>query len=59
MFIDHSLPGNKDEPIFKRLEIVNFGVYFKTSENSLISEARSQSDMEDYFKTFFNDNKQE
>ena len=43
-FIDRSLPENKDEPMFKRLEIVNFGVYYKTSETSLISTLGSQED---------------
>lgn len=54
-FIDRSLPENKDEPMFKRLEIVNFGVYYKTSETSLISTLGSQEDMEGVLKTFFND----
>ena len=54
-FIDRSLPENKEEPMFKRLEIVNFGVYYKTSETSLISTLGSEDDMEGVLKTFFND----
>ena len=36
-YVDRTKAENKNEPMFKILDVFNFGVYYKTQENSLIS----------------------
>lgn len=46
VYVDLTLPENKEEPMFKMLHVVNFGVYYKTRENSLISTMPDEEEME-------------
>lgn len=43
-FVDRTKEGNKKKAMFKILVIKNFGVYYKTKETSLISQARTDEE---------------
>jgi len=45
IFIDRTKEINKAKSMFKLLKIVNFGIYYKTKETTLISTALSQEEM--------------
>ena len=54
-YVDRTKGESKNEPMFKILDVFNFGVYYKTQENSLISTLGSQEEMEGVLKGFFAD----
>lgn len=54
IYLDRTKDVNKDKAMNKVLKIHNFGVYYKTKERSLISQAPSDDDRKAFLATFSN-----
>ena len=52
IYLDRTKQQNKDKAMNKVLKIHNFGVYYKTKERSLISQAPSDEDRKAYLNMF-------
>lgn len=54
IYLDRTREENKGKAMNKVLKIHNFGVYYKTKERSLISQAPSDEDRKAFLNTFSN-----